>query len=75
MEKKRFKLSSMMLLQYMMYAVWWVPLAAYLTNIEVGSIQKSLILSSMALAALHRRLSVCLPTVFLQPKKYFSALI
>ncbi len=45
----RFKLSLMLLLQYMMYAVWWVPLAAYLTNLEVGSAQKSLILSSMAI--------------------------
>jgi nucleoside transporter len=44
----KFKLSLMMLLQYMMYAVWWVPLAAYLTNLDVGSTQKALILSSMA---------------------------
>ncbi|MCG6187351.1 MFS transporter [Maribellus maritimus] len=44
----RIKLSVMMLLQYMMYAVWWVPLAAYLTNLGVDSTQKALILSSMA---------------------------
>lgn len=48
----RFKLSLMMLLQYMMYAVWWVPLAAYLTNLEVGSTQKALILSSMAIGCM-----------------------
>lgn len=42
----------MMFLQFMMYAVWWVPLAAYLTNMEVGSLQKSLILSSMAIGCL-----------------------
>lgn len=48
----RFKLSLMMLLQYMMYAVWWVPLAAYLTNLEVGSTQKALIISSMAIGCL-----------------------
>ncbi|MBA7585106.1 putative nucleoside transporter YegT [subsurface metagenome] len=48
----RFKLSLMMFLQYMMYAVWWVPLAAYLTNLEVGSTQKALILSSMAIGCL-----------------------
>lgn len=46
------KLSLMMLLQYMMYAVWWVPLAAYLTNLGVSSTQKSLILSSMAIGCL-----------------------
>ncbi len=48
----KFKLSMMMLLQYMMYAVWWVPLAAYLTNLEVGSTQKALILSSMAIGCM-----------------------
>lgn len=49
---KKFKLSLMMLLQYMMYAVWWVPLAAYLTNLEIGSTQKALILSSMAIGCM-----------------------
>ncbi|QGY42398.1 MFS transporter [Maribellus comscasis] len=48
----RIKLSSMMFLQYMMYAVWWVPLAAYLTNLGVGSTEKALILSSMALGCI-----------------------
>ncbi len=42
----------MMLLQYMMYAVWWVPLAAYLTNLEVESTQKALIISSMAIGCM-----------------------
>ena len=41
-----------MLLQYMMYAVWWVPLAAYLTNLDVSSFEKSMILSSMAIGCL-----------------------
>ncbi len=41
-----------MLLQYMMYAVWWVPLAAYLTNLEVSSTQKAFILSSMAIGCI-----------------------
>jgi len=48
----RFKLSLMMFLQYMMFAVWWVPLAAYLTNLEVSSTEKALILSSMAIGCL-----------------------
>lgn len=48
----RVKLSLMMFLQYMMYAVWWVPLAAYLTNLEVGSTQKALIISSMAIGCM-----------------------
>ncbi len=42
----------MMLLQYMMFAVWWVPLAAYLTNLDVESTQKALILSSMAIGCM-----------------------
>ncbi len=36
----------------MMFAVWWVPLAAYLTNIGVEGSQKALILSSMAIGCL-----------------------
>ena len=42
----------MMFFQYMMYAVWWVPLAAYLTNLDVPGTQKSLILSSMAIGCM-----------------------
>jgi nucleoside transporter len=45
-------LGIMMFLQYMMFAVWWVPLAAYLTNMGVGGVQKSLVLSSMALGCM-----------------------
>jgi hypothetical protein len=46
------KLSLMMFFQYMMFAVWWVPLAAYLTNMGLGGIQKSLVLSSMAIGCM-----------------------
>jgi nucleoside transporter len=42
----------MMFFQYMMYAVWWMPLAAYLTNLHVADVQKSLILSSMAIGCM-----------------------
>ena len=38
----RFRLYVMMFFQYMMYAVWWVPLAAYLTNLEVPGTSKSI---------------------------------
>jgi len=48
----RIKLSLMLFLQCMMYAVWWVPLAAYLTNLDVGSVQKALIISSMAIGCM-----------------------
>ncbi len=32
-----------MFFQYLFFAVWWVPLAAYLTNMDVGSTQKAMI--------------------------------
>lgn len=63
----RFKLSTMMLLQYMMYAVWWVPLAAYLTNLEVGSTQKALILSSMAIGC------IASPVIGMLADRFFAA--
>lgn len=48
----RIRLSVMMLLQYMMFAVFFVPLAAYLTNMNVEGMYKATILSSMALGCL-----------------------
>jgi nucleoside transporter len=48
----RFRLYLMMFFQYMMYAVWWVPLAAYLTNLDVPSTEKAFILSSMAIGCM-----------------------
>lgn len=65
----KFRLSLMMLLQYMMYVVWWVPLAAYLTNLEVGITQKALILSSMDIGCMVSPLVVCWANGFSLPKK------
>jgi len=48
----RIRLSIMMFLQYMMFAVWWVPLAAYLTNLEIEGTYKAWILSVMPLGCL-----------------------
>jgi nucleoside transporter len=48
----RIRLSIMMFLQYMMFAVWFVPLAAYLTNRGVEGWMKAMILSSMPLGCL-----------------------
>ncbi|MCF7955049.1 MAG: MFS transporter, partial [Phycisphaerae bacterium] len=44
----RIKLSVMMFLQFMLFAVWWVPLAAYLTNLGVSNKFIALIMSTMA---------------------------
>ncbi|MCY1719483.1 MFS transporter [Prolixibacteraceae bacterium Z1-6] len=70
----RFKLSLMMLLQYMMYAVWWVPLAAYLTNLEVSSFEKSMILSSMAIGCLVSPVVGMLADRFFAAQKVLAAL-
>lgn len=48
----RIRLSAMMFLQYLMYAVWWVPLAAYLKNMEVTGSYQAWILSVMPLGCL-----------------------
>lgn len=48
----RVRLSTMMFLQYLMFAVWFVPLAAYLTNREVEGWMKAMIISSMPLGCL-----------------------
>src|SRR5690554_984273 len=70
----KFRLSLMMLLQYMMYAVWWVPLAAYLTNLEVSSIQKALILSSMAIGCMASPLVGMLADRFWPAQKVLAGL-
>ena len=70
----RFKLSLMMLLQYMMYAVSWVPLAAYLTNMEVGSVQKALIISSMAIGCMASPIIGMLADRFFAGQKVLSVL-
>ena len=62
-----FQLSLMLFLQFMMFAVWWVPLAAYLTNIGVEGTQKALILSSMAIGCLAS------PLVGTIADRYFSS--
>ncbi len=46
------RLSIMMFLQYMLFAVWFVPLAAYLTKMGVEGWKKAIIMSSMPLGCL-----------------------
>lgn len=48
----KIQLSVMMFLQYMMFAVWWVPMAAYLKNMEVSASYQAWILSVMPLGCL-----------------------
>ena len=70
----RIKLSLMLFLQYMMYAVWWVPLAAYLTNLEFGSTQKALIISSMAIGCLVSPVVGMLADRFFEGQKVLATL-
>lgn len=46
------KLRLMMFMQFLLFAVWWVPLAAYLTLLDIEGLQKTIILSSMAIGAM-----------------------
>ncbi len=48
----RIRLSIMMFLQYMMFAVWFVQLAAYVDKIGITGTMKSLIIGSMPLGCL-----------------------
>jgi nucleoside transporter len=48
-----FKLCIMMFMQYFIFAVWWVPFAAYLNNtLHLDVYQVSLILCSMAIGSM-----------------------
>jgi hypothetical protein len=68
------KLSLMMFFQYMMFAVWWVPLAAYLTNMGLGGIQKSLVLSSMAIGCMASPLIGMVADRFFEGQKVLATL-
>lgn len=48
----RIKLSSMMFLQFLIMAVWFVQLAAYVTKIGLVGTQRALILSTMSIGCL-----------------------
>lgn len=62
-----FRLNMMMFFQYLLFAVWWVPLAAYLTNIGIASSLKALILSSLALGCLAS------PLIGMLADRYFAS--
>ncbi|MBA7520454.1 putative nucleoside transporter YegT [subsurface metagenome] len=63
----RFRLSQMMLIQYMMFAVWWVPFAAYLANIDISGARNAMMLSSMAIGCL------AAPLIGMVADRYFSS--
>ncbi len=59
------RLGAMMFFQYMIFAVWWIPLAAYLANMGLSRNLTALILSSMAFG------SVVSPMVGMLADRYF----
>ena len=66
--KNGWKLASMMFMQYMLLAVWWVPLAAYLGNgLKFTVFESSLILSSIAIG------SMASPLIGMIADKYFAS--
>jgi len=64
----------MMLFQHMMFAVWWVPFAAYLANINVTGIQNALMLSSMAIGCMFSPLVGMLADRYYRGEKILSLL-
>ncbi|MDR0559237.1 MAG: MFS transporter [Prevotellaceae bacterium] len=65
--KTTVSLVVMMLMQFLLLAVWWVPLAAYLANMGVSGTLKSTVLSSMAIG------SIASPVIGAFADRYFSA--
>jgi len=60
------RLSAMMFFQYMMFAIWWIPLAAYLARMDLSRNLTALILSSMAFG------SFVSPMVGMLADRYFK---
>jgi len=62
------QLGVMLLLQYMLFAVWWVPFAAYLHRLpDLGMNQIALIMSTMAIG------SMASPLIGLLADRYFAS--
>ncbi len=63
----RIRLSVMMFLQYMMFAVFWVPLSRYLEQLGVNKLYTALIMSTMPLGCL------IAPVVCMIADRHFSS--
>lgn len=68
------RLSLMMLFQHMMFAVWWVPFAAYLANIDITGMQNALMLSSMAIGCMASPLIGMVADRFFSSEKVLAVL-
>ncbi|MGD0088636.1 MAG: MFS transporter [Planctomycetota bacterium] len=63
----RIRLSAMMFFQFMLFAVWWPSLAAYLGKLNLTSTESSLILSSMAIGCMAS------PLICMVADRYFAS--
>jgi len=70
----RIRLSIMMFLQFMLFAVWWQQLAAYLDALSLSGFQKSLALNSMALGCLASPLVGMIADRYFASQKVLAAL-
>jgi len=69
------KLGIMMFMQFMLFAVWWVPFAAYLNNLAHLEVwQVSLILSSMAIGSMAAPLVGVLADRYVASEKLLAGL-
>ena len=68
------KLGIMMFMQFMLFAVWWVPFAAYLNNLNLETYQVSLILSSMAIGSIAAPLVGVLADRYVASEKLLTGL-
>jgi len=68
------KLGVMMFMQYMLFAVWWVPFAAYLNNLPNIETGLSLILSSMAIGSMAAPLVGVIADRYLSSEKLLAGL-
>jgi len=68
------RLSLMMFFQHMMFAVWWVPFAAYLANINITGTQNALMLSSMAVGCMASPLIGMVADRFFSSEKVLAVL-
>ena len=62
----RIKLSAMMFLQFMMFAVFWIQLAPYLGTLKLGDMATFLMVSSMAIGCLFS------PIIGMVADRYFA---
>lgn len=68
------KLGVMMFMQFMLFAVWWVPFAAYLNVLNLETYQVTLIMCSMAIGSMAAPLFGTLADRYINSEKLLAGL-